>query len=279
MPEIKKHNPAEAEALDSREVAEMVEKRHTDLLRDIRGYIEHMENPKERAERKIASGEFFIPSSYPDANGQKRPNFLITKKGCEFVANKLTGEKGTKFTALYVTRFNLMEEREKAIQSGQQRKKVTEAQTTKRPALSSVNGALKIAIGSLQSAGVSPEYIALTVADAYRPYGINIPECCLPEGEKLFECEAIAKTLGVMSESGKPHKQAISTIIKLVGVGEGEVKMVPFSNGSYGNATAKYTISVVERVRNWLEGNGYPTKILGADGKQYSVRYALHGGA
>lgn len=57
MTEIRKYNPTEAEALDSREVAEMVGKRHIDLLRDIRGYIEHMENHKEGAERKIASGD------------------------------------------------------------------------------------------------------------------------------------------------------------------------------------------------------------------------------
>ena len=36
MDDSKNYNPAEAETLDSREVAEMVEKNHKDLLRDIR---------------------------------------------------------------------------------------------------------------------------------------------------------------------------------------------------------------------------------------------------
>lgn len=95
---------------DSRMVAEMVEKQHKDLLRDIRSYIEIMEK---QAERNFAPGDFFIKSSYLDANNQERPCFLCTKKGCEMIGNKLTGEKGTLFTAAYVSRF---EEMEKQIQ-------------------------------------------------------------------------------------------------------------------------------------------------------------------
>ena len=110
MDDIKNYNPAEAETLDSREVAEMVGKQHKHLLRDINGYIENMKQGTEpkvglsAAELKIEPSEFFIPSTYTDSTGRELPCFLVTKKGCEFIANKLTGEKGTKFTALYVTR-------------------------------------------------------------------------------------------------------------------------------------------------------------------------------
>ena len=109
MDDIKNYNPAEAETLDSREVAEMVGKQHKHLLRDINGYIENMKQGTEpkvglsAAELKIEPSEFFIPSTYTDSTGRELPCFLVTKKGCEFIANKLTGEKGTKFTALYVT--------------------------------------------------------------------------------------------------------------------------------------------------------------------------------
>lgn len=34
---------------------------------------------------------------------------LVTKKGCEFIAHKLTGQKGTEFTARYINRFHEME--------------------------------------------------------------------------------------------------------------------------------------------------------------------------
>ena len=97
MDDIKNYNPAEAETLDSREVAEMVGKQHKHLLRDINGYIENM---KQGTEPKIEPSEFFIPSTYTDSTGRELPCFLVTKKGCEFIANKLTGEKGTKFTHL-----------------------------------------------------------------------------------------------------------------------------------------------------------------------------------
>ncbi|ENH96686.1 phage regulatory protein [Gracilibacillus halophilus YIM-C55.5] len=89
---------------DSREVAKMVEKRHTELLRTIKGYEIIL------AERNFASGDFFIESTYTDSNNQTRPCFLLTKKGCEMVANKMTGEKGILFTATYVSKFNEMEQ-------------------------------------------------------------------------------------------------------------------------------------------------------------------------
>lgn len=89
--------------LDSREVAEMVEKDHSKLLRDIHRYEEQF------AEANIGLGDFFQKSSYSDANSQTRPCYRITKKGCEFIAHKLTGIKGTIFTARYINRFHEME--------------------------------------------------------------------------------------------------------------------------------------------------------------------------
>lgn len=104
-------------ALDSREVAVMVEKEHKELLRDIRRYIDQMNEVNkdafekgEGAERNLAPGDFFKESSYLDANSQSRPCYQITKKGCEFIANKLTGVKGTEFTARYINRFHEMED-------------------------------------------------------------------------------------------------------------------------------------------------------------------------
>lgn len=90
--------------LDSREVSEMVGKEHSKLLKDIRRYSEQL------AEAKIGLGDFFEESAYKDANNQNRPCYLVTKKGCEFIAHKLTGVKGTEFTAKYINRFHEMED-------------------------------------------------------------------------------------------------------------------------------------------------------------------------
>ncbi|PUB12587.1 Rha family transcriptional regulator [Paenisporosarcina sp. OV554] len=89
---------------DSRDVAEMVEKRHTDLMRTISGYVETLENAK------LRSQDFFIPNTYKtEGNNKTYDCFLLTKKGCDMVANKMTGEKGVLFTAAYVTQFEVME--------------------------------------------------------------------------------------------------------------------------------------------------------------------------
>ncbi|WBU87802.1 antirepressor protein [Brochothrix phage BtpYZU01] len=89
--------------ITSNEVAEMLGKEHGKLIRDIRTYIGYL------AEAKIGSGDFFIESTYSDSNKQERPNYLLTKQGCEMVSNKTTGAKGVQFTAKYVSRFNKME--------------------------------------------------------------------------------------------------------------------------------------------------------------------------
>lgn len=89
--------------LTSLEVAEMVEKEHKNIMRDIRSYIEQL------SALKIEPGDFFEESTYKDGNNQNRPCYKVTKKGCEFIAHKLTGTKGTAFTAKYINRFHEME--------------------------------------------------------------------------------------------------------------------------------------------------------------------------
>lgn len=89
---------------DSRDVAEMINKEHKELMRSIRQYSSILTSADLRA------SEFFVPSYYEDAKKEQRPCFLLTKKGCDMVANKMTGEKGVLFTAEYVTRFEEMEE-------------------------------------------------------------------------------------------------------------------------------------------------------------------------
>lgn len=94
----------EQKYLDSREVAEMVGKQHNDLLKDIRRYVQQL------SEGKISHTDFFTESQYTDKSNRQKPCYLVTKKGCEFIAHKLTGVKGTEFTAKYINRFHEMED-------------------------------------------------------------------------------------------------------------------------------------------------------------------------
>lgn len=99
---------------DSRDVAEMIGKRHDNLVRDIDGYVDAIsENPKLDSPGNtsiLRASDFFIPSTYKQAgNGKAVKCYKLTKQGCEMVANKLTGKKGILFTATYVQQFNDME--------------------------------------------------------------------------------------------------------------------------------------------------------------------------
>lgn len=94
---------------DSRDVAEMVGKRHDHLLSDIRKYVDVLHS------QEFGSENFFIESTYVNGRNQTQPCFHLTKKGCDMVANKMTGEKGILFTARYTTKF---EEMETALKNG-----------------------------------------------------------------------------------------------------------------------------------------------------------------
>lgn len=96
-------NTSAIETIDSREVAEMIEVRHDNLVKKIRNYQQILDSSK------LRSQDFFVPSTYINSQNKEQPCYLLTKKGCEMVANKLTGEKGVIFTAKYVNRFEEME--------------------------------------------------------------------------------------------------------------------------------------------------------------------------
>lgn len=93
------------QTISSIEVAEMVNKKHSELLKDIRKYKEQLN------EVNIPFVDFFRESTYKDGKGEMRPCYTVTKKGCEFIAHKLTGIKGTEFTARYINRFHEMEDK------------------------------------------------------------------------------------------------------------------------------------------------------------------------
>ncbi len=89
---------------DSREVAEKIERTHNDLLKSIRTYIGYL------GEGKIPQSDYFVEATYHNEQNREMPCYLITKKGCDMIANKLTGKKGVLFTAAYVTAFEQMKE-------------------------------------------------------------------------------------------------------------------------------------------------------------------------
>lgn len=90
--------------LSSREVAPMMEMRHDNLLQKIDKIN------KDLADHKIVASKYWVESTSPDNSGKVSREFLITKRGCEFLAHKTTGTKGNLFTDRYMDRFNQMEQ-------------------------------------------------------------------------------------------------------------------------------------------------------------------------
>lgn len=91
------------QTISSREVAEMMEVQHKHLLEKIDNIN------KTLTSRKIDPLKYWTESSYRDAKGEARREFQVTKRGCEFLAHKSTGEKGIIFTDRYMDRFEEME--------------------------------------------------------------------------------------------------------------------------------------------------------------------------
>ena len=90
--------------VDSRQVAELTGKRHKNLLRSIENYVDVL------TRSNMSPLKFFLEATYKDEKGETRPCYRLTRKGCDLVANKMTGEKGILFTASYVEKFHEMEQ-------------------------------------------------------------------------------------------------------------------------------------------------------------------------
>ncbi|HHX0219673.1 TPA: Rha family transcriptional regulator [Enterococcus faecalis] len=57
------------QTINSREVAKMVERDHSKVIRDTRGLIEHL------TKAKIGLSNYFVESTYEDSTGRKLPCF------------------------------------------------------------------------------------------------------------------------------------------------------------------------------------------------------------
>ena len=86
----------------SRCVAQVFEKNHRDVLRDIRGILES--NPD-----KDFGLRNFAQSSYRNEQNKEQPEFLITRDGTMLLVMGYTGPKAMMLKTAYIKRFNEME--------------------------------------------------------------------------------------------------------------------------------------------------------------------------
>lgn len=127
--------------IDSRLVAQWAGKTHRHLMRDIRKHVADLKKAQEQLKDRGAqtwtdpqsTGKYgildpklyFIESSFIDPqNKTKYPSFLVSRLGCELIANKMTGVKGTQFTALYINEFHRLRNEAEAIPAPQEAPKI-----------------------------------------------------------------------------------------------------------------------------------------------------------
>lgn len=159
--------------LTTLEVAEMMEVPHSDLLKklegrkDRKGYIQIM------TEGQMSVSDYFIPSTYKDASGKENKCYEVTRLGCDFLANKSTGEKGVLFTARYVKRFNEMENQTKQLP------------LTEHPG--EVANLIKIVTNRMDKQGCAPYESMDVTCLICEQYGIRLPQNIVkvPEYEQL----------------------------------------------------------------------------------------------
>lgn len=155
------------------EVAEMMEMEHSKLIRklegskDRKGYIEIL------GEAQMGVTDYFIKSTYLTSQNKEMPCYRVTKLGCDFLANKSTGEKGVLFTARYVRRFYEMENQ------------IQQIPLTEHPG--EVANLIKVISNRMDRQGSAPYKSVEMLQMVCEQYGIRLPEGIvkIPEYEQM----------------------------------------------------------------------------------------------
>ena len=131
----------------------------------------------------------------------------------------------------------------------------------KKEKLPSVNQMVKNIKGALHDAGVDSKYIAAEIVRIYSDNGYPVKVPVLSDVPTLWDCTTMAKELGILSESGRPHDKAMSAIIQKLDLFTEEIVRTAYSRNGHDGVTVQYKDSVLQKAKEWLEENGYPTVI------------------
>ena len=257
----------------------MIGKTHAHLMRDIQGYVEIL---KKSIESKFGFNDFFIESTYKDSIGRTLPCYLLTKKGCDMVANKMTGEKGVLFTAAYVTAFEAMRQhiQSEAAPKISPDKEERAKNAAKRLHIMELNAKSRAASQMQRlwnAAGIQPQYQALTL-NGYLD-GLRLPqEAFSGVCTHMLDATTIAKNLNIYSKSGKPHAQLVGAVISTLELLPGESAETPYSRNGHDGVSTQYATSVQTKVWQWFEAAHWPAA-LDIKGRHYNIVYTEPGAA
>lgn len=203
-------------------------------------------------EQLIEGEDYFVRNSYEAKKeyGITAPNglVLLTESGYLMLVKSFTDELAWKVQRRLV----------KSYFAVQDIKKITEKKKEKLP---SVNQMVKNIKGALNDAGVDSKYIAAEIIRIYSDNGYPVKVPLISEVPVLWDCTTMAKEFGILSGSGRPHDKAVSAIIQKLDVSEDEIVNTAYSRNGHDGVTVQYKDSVFQKVKEWLEENGYPTLI------------------
>ena len=254
--------------IDSREVAELIGKQHGHLMRDIRGYVKTMEKITQST---FGVSDFFLESAYFDITGRELPCFLLSKMGCELVANKLNGEKGILFTVAYVAKFNIMEAAERA--------ELEAKAAAPAPRLGEYNACARVVVRALKNVGAEWNRIIEFLTDLYEPFGISVAE----EDEfyvepQTYSAKQIAKMHGVYSKNGNPHYWAVAAILnENIFIGDKHKTAVTVDFGDHVGVCIRYDEYAVQAAWDWIVESGFPSTVNGF-GRTFHIKYNFQTG-
>lgn len=101
----------------SHNIADVFEKRHSDVLRDIRSVLDNLPD-KEFGERNFAL------SSYVTEQNKENPEYLLTRDGTMLLVMGYNGAKALELKTAYIKCFNEMEQRLKNLQLEEEKKDI-----------------------------------------------------------------------------------------------------------------------------------------------------------
>ena len=155
------------------EVAEMMETEHYKIIRKLEGSKDRKGFIQILTEAQMGVSDYFTLSTYQDASGKENKCYEVTKLGCDFLANKSTGEKGVLFTARYVRRFYEIENQTRQVP------------LTEHPG--EVANYLKIMDRRMEKEGIAPYKIAEAFKMVSEQFGIRLPDDFVkaPEYEQM----------------------------------------------------------------------------------------------
>lgn len=249
------------QTISSREIAKMMEVRHADLINKIEKHTAILEKVNER---NFSFVDLWQLSSYKDAKGETRKEYQVTKKGCEFLAHKTTGEKGDLFTIRYMNKFDEMEQYIKEQQLQLTEKEILQLQILNGSELERV-GALKqyeniISKPLIETIEKQSDTITELIPHA------NYAEKVLEDNKTLLTITQISKDFGMsghalndlLHQLGVQYKQGGQWLLYSKYQGKGYARTVQ-SDVPNAKPQTKWTQAGKKFIHEILGKNGYKT--------------------